>query len=311
MVRLKEKRIFVAGGNGFMGSHLIAALHKRGVPKDHIIAPRSNECDFRVWDECARALKGAEVVFDCAAIAGDLLTRTKIPGEIFYDNLVMGIHILEAARQAGAEKVVTVGSVSEYPDTAPLPLKEDDLWAGLPASTNIPYGLSKRIVAIQGEMYRKQSGFNAVHLLLANSYGPGEKYESGYMLPSLIKKILDAKKANAPRVEVWGTGDQTRDLIFVDDAVEGILLAAEKYEEKGPLNLATGAGIRIKDLIALLCSIIGFEGKIKWDTTKPEGTLQRTVNIDKAKRTIGFEAKTPLEEGLRQTMGWHRSTDNK
>lgn len=173
MTNLNDKKILVTGGGGFVGSHLIAALRRRGVLDENISAPSLKECDLRVTGDCAKAVKGVHVIFDCAAVAGDILLRTKIPGELFYENLVMGIYLLEAARHEGVEKVVTIGSASEYPEHAPVPLKEEMLWNGLPAAANIPYGLSKRIVAMQGEMYRRESGMNAVHLLLTNAYGPG------------------------------------------------------------------------------------------------------------------------------------------
>lgn len=305
MLDLKNKKILIAGGSGFIGSHVMQALEKRGVPKENIFVPSSKECDLRKWDDCANAVKGKEIVFDCAANPGDLLTRGKIPGELFYENLIIGAQLLEAAWRAGVQKAVTIGSIVEYPEGTPVPFREDMLWGGLPSPTSIPYGLSKRIIALQGELYRRQTGFNSIHVILTNSYGPGEKFESGYMIPSLIQKIMNAKKRREKEVEVWGTGRATRDLIYVEDATEGIVLAAELYDEATPLNIGSGAGISIQDLVTLLCSLIEFEGTIRWDTTKPEGELKRFLDVSRALDLIGFQAKTPLEEGLKKTIDWH------
>src|SRR3989344_3184719 len=296
MLDLKNKKILVAGGGGFMGSHVIETLEKRGVPKEHIFAPDSAECDLRKPDDCASAVKGKEIVFDCAAVPGDLLVRGKIPGELFYENLVMGIQFLEAAWRAGVQKIITIGSATEYPDGAPVPLREDTLWNGLPSETSIPYGLSKRIVGLQGELYRRQTGFNSIHLILTNSYGPGEKFERGYMVPSLIQKIMNAKKSGEKEIEVWGTGRATRDLMYVEDAAEGIVRAAELYDEAMPLNIGSGVGISIKEIVTVLCSLIGFEGTVRWDTTKPEGELKRFLDIARASQLIGFQAITAMPE---------------
>ncbi|MBI4085842.1 MAG: NAD-dependent epimerase/dehydratase family protein [Candidatus Liptonbacteria bacterium] len=306
MLDLKNKKILVAGGSGFMGSHVVAALKSRGVSDEKIVAPNSAECDLRVFADCQKAVKGIDVVFDCAAVPGDILMREKIPGQLFYENLLMGIQLLEAARQEGVGKAVVIGSATEYPADAPTPLNEESLWNGLPSSGNIPYGMSKRIVGIQGAMYRRESGFNAIHLLLTNSYGPGEKFESGYMVPSLIQKIMNAKARGEQEIEVWGTGQALRDLMYVEDAAEGIVRAAERYDDAAPLNIGSGAGISVKDLVMLLSKLIGFEGTIRWDTTKPEGDLKRLLDVSRAERTIGFKTKTPLEEGLKKTIEWHR-----
>lgn len=305
MLDLKNKKILVAGGGGFMGSHVLQALEKRGIPKENIFAPSSKECDLRKWNDCVNAVKGREIVFDCAANPKDLLTREKIPGEIFYENLIMGVQLLEAAWRAGVEKTITIGSATEYPEGAPAPLREDTVWNGLPSPTSIPYGLSKRIVALQGELYRRQTGFNSIHLILTNSYGPGEKFESGYMIPSLIQKIMNAKQRGEKEVEVWGTGRALRDVMFVEDVAEGIVRAAELYDEAMPLNIGSGAGISVKELVELLSRIIGFEGTARWDATKPEGELKRFLDISRAERLIGFQTKTPLEEGLKKTIEWH------
>ena len=305
MLDLKNKKILVLGGSGFMGSHVIRTLEKHGVPKESIFAPSSKECDLRKLDDCVKAVKGKEIVFDCAARPGDLSLRGKIPGELFYDNLLMGIELLEAARREGAQKVITVGSIMEYPEGASVPFREDTLWNGLPLKTSIPYGLSKRIVALQGELYRRQTGFNSIHVIFTNSYGPGEKFSSGYMIPSLIQKIMNAKKRGEKKIDVWGTGRATRDLIYVEDTTEGIVRAAESYDETLPLNIGSGVEISVQELVTLLCSLIGFEGTTRFDTTKPEGELKRFLDVNRARDLIGFQAKTTLREGLKKTIDWH------
>ena len=305
MMDLRNKKIVVAGGTGFIGSHVISALMRRGVVREQIFVPRSKECDLRLWEHAVRAVKGADIVFDCAAVPGDIVRRAEIPGTLFYENLVMGLHLVEAAFREGVAKIITIGSATEYPAEASAPLKEDDIWGGLPALGNIPYGLSKRVVALQGELYRREAGFSAIHLLLTNAYGPGERFESGYMVPSLIQKILNAKQNHDREIEVWGTGNAIRDLIFVEDAVEGILLAAERYDEAAPLNIASGTGISIRELVTLLAALSGFEGTIRWNADKPEGDLRRFLDTGRATQFLGFETKTPLREGLKQTIEWH------
>ena len=311
MYDLKNKRILIAGGSGFIGSHLISALQKRGVPKENIFAPRSKECNFIVREDCAKAVKDVDVVFDCAAVPGDILLREKIPGKLFYEILVMGINLLDVARQGTVEKIVTIGSATEYPDTATAPFKEEYLWDGLPSLGNIPYGLSRRVVEMQGEMYRRESGFNSIHVILTNTYGPGERFESGYMIPSLMNKILGAKTREEKDVEAWGTGRAIRDLVFVEDAIEGILLAAELYDEALPLNIGSGVGISIKEIVTLLCDLASFKGAVRWDANKPEGALMRILDTSRASKLIGFKTKTTLEKGFKETIDWHISQSTK
>jgi GDP-L-fucose synthase len=305
MIDLTKKKILVMGGSGFVGSYVVLGLIKRGVPEKNISAPSSKECDLRKREDCVRAVRGRNIVFDCAIVAGDLLARAKNPGSIFYDNLMMGTQLLEAARQEGVEKIITMGSAVEYPENAPSLLKEEDLWMGELASVNLPYALARKAVLVQGQLYRKQYGLNAIHLLPTNIYGPREKFESGYLMPSLIKKIFDAKKASAAYIEAWGTGEPLRDFLYADDAVEGILLAAERYDEAEPANLGTGVGISIKDLVALISRVAGFKGGVRWDATKPNGQMSRVMDTHRAEEKFGFKAKIALEEGLKKTIEWH------
>ena len=305
MIDLATKKIVVAGGSGYLGTHLVRALVERGVPRASISVPRSSDCDLRQWEHCVRAVAGQEILFDLATITGDLLLRAKFPGTLLYDNLLMGVQLIEAARQAGAEKVVTIGSAIEYPHNAPAPLREDDLWMGQQEPANIPYGFAKKILLVQGQAYRRQYGMNVIHLLLTNTYGPGERVESGYFVPSVIQKVLAAKKSGASHIEAWGTGEPMRDFIYVDDAVEGIIAAAERYDEEDPINLGTGVGVSIRDFIGLASRIAGFSGQIRWDATKPNGQLHRVMDMTRAEAKLGFRAKTSLEAGLKKTIEWH------
>ena len=308
MIDLKSKKILVTGGSGFLGTHVVGGLRKRGVPKENIFIPRSKDFDLRRWENCVQVVKGQQILFDLAAFTGDLLRRLKISGELFYDNLIMGIQLIEAARKAGVEKIITIGSAAAYPENAPTPLKEDDLWMGPQSFINISYGLAKKILLAQGQAYRHQYGFNVIHLMPTNAYGPGEKIESGYLMPMLIHKIIEARRNNLPSIEVWGTGEPIRDFLYVDDCVEGIMLAAELYNEANPVNLGTGVGISIKELVATICRLVGFAGKVNWDTSKPNGQMHRVMDTHRAKEKFGFEAKTSLEDGLKKTIEWHENS---
>ena len=307
MLSLKDKKILVTGGSGFLGSHVVEGLKRRGVPGSNIFVPRAKDFDLRKKEDCDKAVSGQDIIFDLAAVTGNILSRQEIPGQIFYDNLVMGVQLMEAARKSGVSKVISVGSAVEYPENAPSPLEEKNLWNGPLSSINVPSGLPKKMLLVQGQAYRAQYGFNVIHLILTNTFGPHEKVESGYLMPSLIQKLVNAQKYAQPFVEVWGTGETTRDFLYVDDAVEGILLAAELYDAKYPINLGTGTGTSIKDLVGLICRLTDYRGEIRWDPTKPQNQLHRVLKADEAFRQFGFRVKTSLEEGLRRTIEWHQA----
>ena len=305
MIELRRKKILVTGGSGFLGQRIVDGLFKWGVPKANISTPDSKQFDLRRWEDCLKAAQGQDVVFHMAAFTSHILDKNSIQGQIFYENLIMGAHMLEAARVAGVQKIITSGSSAEYPESAPSPLKEDDLWLGRPPEIDAYYGLSKKLLIVQGQGYRRQYGLNAIHLIFTNMFGPGERPESGYAVPSLIQRIIDAKRSNSPFVKVWGTGRTVRDLLFVDDAVRGIRLAAETYHKEDPVNIGSGVGMSIKELVENSARVANFSGEIHWDVTKPEGRIQRVLDGTRAKREFGFVPSTPFEEALRTTIKWH------
>lgn len=287
-----------------MGKHLIQKLKERGVLEENIFAPASVELDLRLRENCEKAVDGVQLVIHAAAVTGGAEFHKSKPADIFYDNLMMGVELMEAARKAGAEKFVTIGSATEYPDNAPLPFKEDDLWLGPVEPIHAPYTIAKKMLLVEAQAYRKQYGFNAVHILLTAIYGPGE-YEDGGPIPALIRRIAAAKKENRGWVEVWGTGRATRDFLYVEDATEGIMRVAENYDRPEPINLASGFEISIRELAQLIARLMDFKGELRFDPEKPEGQPRRVLDTSRAERELGFKAMTHLEEGLRKTIEWH------
>ena len=306
-MNFKEKKILVTGGAGFLGSFVVKKLLERGLPKENIFIPRSKQYDLRNRDECFFVTEGENIVIHLAGKVGGIGFNRERPGELFYDNLTMGVQMMEAARQNGVEKFVAIGTICAYPKFTPVPFKEDDLWSGYPEETNAPYGLAKKMLLVQAQAYRQQYGFNAIYLLPVNLYGPGDNFspESSHVIPALIKKIFDAKKENKDFVEVWGTGKATREFFYVEDAAEGIVLATENYDKPEPVNLGSGMEISIKDLVELICKIMGFNGKIRWDESKPDGQPRRMLDISRAEKEFGFKAKTDFETGLKRTIEWY------
>ncbi|MEK7476872.1 MAG: GDP-L-fucose synthase [Candidatus Coatesbacteria bacterium] len=307
--RWADQRVLLTGGSGFLGRVVEAKLKSRGCAG--IVVPRSKERDLREVDQVRRALGEARptMVIHLAAVVGGIGANRANPGRFFYDNAVMGIHLVEEARRAGIAKFVAVGTVCAYPKMTPVPFREDDLWTGYPEETNAPYGLAKKMLLVQLQAYRAQYGFNGIYLLPVNLYGPNDSLdlETNHVIPALIRKIVDAKEANAPSVPAWGTGKASREFLYVDDAAEGIVLAAERYDGGDPVNLGAGAEITIRDLTHLICELVGYTGGIVWDPTKPDGQPRRCLDVSRAKERFGFVAKTPFREGLARTIAWYRS----
>lgn len=299
------KKVVVTGGSGFLGSHVVTKLKERGVK--NIVIPRSTIYDLRSKEACAEIVKGANIVIHLAANVGGIGYNRNFPGTLFYDNLLMGVHMMEEARKAGVAKFVAVGTICAYPKFAPIPFKEDDLWNGYPEETNAPYGLAKKMMLVQGTAYRSQYGFNSIFLLPVNLYGPGDNFseKSSHVIPALIKKFVEAKESNHPSVTVWGTGKATREFCYVDDTSEGIVLATEKYDEPDPVNIGAGFEISIKDLVEKIRAIVGYSGEIVWDTTKPDGQPRRMLDISRAKEKFGYVATTNFDTGLKETIKWY------
>ena len=306
---LSDKKILVTGGAGFLGSHVVDKLiTERGVSPDRILVPRSQNMDLTKWDRCVEAVKDVDIVIHLAARVGGIGFNLKYPATLFYENAIMRIQLMEAARLKGVEKYVAVGTTCAYPKFTPVPFKESDLWNGYPEETNAPYGIAKRIQLVQAQAYRKQYGFNAIYLLPTNLYGPGDTFhpEHSHVIPALIRKMVEASLTNSPEIIVWGTGKSSREFLYIEDAAKGVLLATEKYSKPDPVNLGTGCEISIKDLVTLIANLVGFDGKIKWDPTKPDGQPRRCLDISSAKEIFGFVAKTNLTEGLLRTIEWYK-----
>jgi len=304
----KDKKVLVTGGAGFLGSFIVEKLKERGVGEENIRIPRSRNTDLRRWENCVEVVKDMDIVIHLAAKVGGIGYNQKYPATLFYDNAIMGIQMMEAARKEGVEKFMAIGTICAYPKYTPVPFKEDDLWDGYPEETNAPYGLAKKMMLVQSQAYRQQYGFNAIYLLPVNLYGPRDNFnpESSHVIPALIKKIFDAKESGEDYITVWGTGKATREFLFVEDAAEGIILATEKYNKPAPVNLGSGFEISIKDLVELIAELAGFNGEIRWDTSKPDGQPKRCLDVSRAKEEFGFEAKIGFREGLEKTIKWYK-----
>jgi GDP-L-fucose synthase len=307
--RLASQRVTVTGGAGFLGSHVVEELRRAGCAE--VFVPRSRDYDLRRADAVARMYAEArpEIVIHLAAVVGGIGANRENPGRFFYDNLTMGVELMEQARQRGVLKFVAVGTVCAYPKFTPVPFKEDDLWGGYPEETNAPYGLAKKMLLVQAQAYREQYGFNAIYLLPVNLYGPRDSFDESksHVIPALIKKCLDAIATGASRIEVWGTGAASREFLFVEDCARAVVLATEKYDKSEPVNLGAGNEIRIRELIVMIARLTGFKGEIVWDSSKPDGQPRRCLDVSRAEREFGFRASTQFEVGLRQTIEWYRS----
>lgn len=310
---LSKKRVVVTGGAGFLGRFVVEALKQQGCR--HIFVPRSREYDlvqFKAVEKLYRDMR-PELVIHLAAKVGGIGANKINPGSFFYDNLMMGVQMMEVGRRYGLDKFVAVGTICSYPKLTPVPFKEEDLWNGYPEETNAPYGLAKKMLLAQAQAYRQQYGFNAIYLMPVNLYGPGDNFslESSHVIPALIRKCFDAiakarKTGKKPCLEVWGTGRPTREFLYAEDAAKGIVLAAGRYSKPEPVNLGSGFEISIRDLVGLVAKITGFDGQIVWDRTKPDGQPRRRLDISRAQKEFGFKAKVDFQEGLRRTVAWYR-----
>ena len=307
---LASKKILVTGGAGFLGRQVVHSLIEQGAIRENIIIPRSKDCDLRVWENCVKSVMGIDIVIHLAAKVGGIGYNREHPGELFFDNAIMGIQLMEAARLANVKKFVAVGTVCAYPKYTPVPFREDELWNGYPEETNAPYGLAKKMMLVQAQSYRAQYGFNAIFLLPVNLYGPGDNFDpkSSHVIPALIKKFIEAKENDEKQVVVWGTGSASREFLYVKDAGLAIALATEKYNGNEPVNIGAGKEISIKDLVRIIRDITEYQGEIVWDTERPDGQPRRCLNTSKAQREFGFEAKTPFEKGLKETIEWYIKT---
>jgi GDP-L-fucose synthase len=307
-MNLAGRRIVVTGGAGFLGRHVVAELRRRGVTE--VVVPRRKDYNLVEREAARRLLQEARpnLVLHLAARVGGIGANRDNPGSFFYDNLMMGVQLLEECRQQGIEKVVTVGTICAYPKFTPVPFREDDVWNGYPEETNAPYGLAKKMLLVQGQAYRQQYGLDVIHLLPVNLYGPHDNFDpaSSHVIPALIKKCEEALAQGAGAIEVWGTGKASREFLYVEDAARGICMAAADYSGPDPVNLGAGFEITIKDLVELIARLVGFKGQIRWDPNKPDGQPRRCLDISRAERHFGFRATTSFEEGLRRTIEWYR-----
>lgn len=306
----RNRTVVVTGGAGFLGSYVVRHLRWAGATDIRI--PRSSGCDLRDRDNCRRVVDGADLVIHLAARVGGIGFNRDNPGTLLYDNLVMGVEMMEAARRAGVEKFVALGTVCAYPKLTPVPFRENDLWDGYPEETNAPYGLAKKMLLVQAQAYRRQYGFNAIYLLPVNLYGPGDNFDpaSSHVIPALIRKLVAARLSMASVVEVWGDGSASREFLYVDDAARGIVAASERYNGAEPVNLGAGNEITIRELVGLLSELIGYRGAIRWDTAKPNGQPRRSLDVERAAHAFGFRAQTRFVDGLRATVAWYERTIN-
>lgn len=306
---LSGKHVLVTGGAGFLGRHVVEKVQAR--TGREVSVPRSADWDLRVAGVAERMLKEfqPDIVIHLAAQVGGIGINREKPAEFFYNNLMMGVPLLHECWKAGIEKFVSIGTVCSYPKHTPVPFKEDDLWNGYPEETNAPYGLAKKMLLVAGDAYRLQYDFNSIFLLPVNLYGPGDNFDprSSHVIPALIKKFLEAQEQNAEKVVVWGSGTPTREFLHVADAANGIVLATERYQDSAPVNLGSNSEVSIKSLAEMLARKTGFQGKLVWDTDKPDGQPRRCLSTERAQKAFGFEASVSLEEGLDETIAWYRS----
>ncbi len=308
MLSLQDKNILVTGGNGFLGRQVVDQLCKAGATIGRISTPRSRELDLCQWSNCQQAVKKQDIVIHLAAHVGGIGLNREKPAELFYDNLMMGTQLIHAAYQEGVEKFVCVGTICAYPKFTPVPFKEDDLWNGYPEETNAPYGIAKKALLVQLEAYRQQYDFNGIYLLPVNLYGPEDNFDtrSSHVIPALIRKVYEAQQRGDKELPAWGDGSPTREFLYSTDAARGIVMATHEYDEAAPVNLGTNHEVKIKDLVETICELMGFEGKIVWQTEQPNGQPRRCLDTQRAKEKFGFVAETEFRQGLKNTIEWYR-----
>ncbi len=302
-----DRRVVVTGGAGFLGGYIVEGLQKRGCK--NILVPKIEDYDLVNIADVVRMYGDMrpDIVIHLAAVVGGIGANREHPGEFFYKNLMMGVQLMEQGRLRSIEKFVAIGTVCAYPKFTPVPFREEDLWNGYPEETNAPYGLAKKMLLVQSQSYRAEYGFNSIFLLPVNLYGPGDNFDpkSSHVIPALIKKCVDAVESGADYIDCWGTGAPSREFIYVADAAEGILLATERYNGAEPVNIGAGFEIAIKELVEKIAKITGFKGEIRWDSSKPDGQPRRCLDVSKAKKYFGFDAKMPFDEGLKATIKWY------
>lgn len=307
-IDLKDKRILVTGGAGFLGRQVIAQLAKAGADEQKITVPRSRDYNLLSLENCQRAVDQQDIVIHLAAHVGGIGLNQVKPAELFYDNLMMGAQLIHAAYQAGVEKFTCVGTICAYPKFTPVPFKEDDLWNGYPEETNAPYGVAKKALLVQLQAYRQQYGFNGIYLLPVNLYGPEDNFDisSSHVIPALIRKVHEAQIKQEKELRVWGDGSPTREFLYSEDAARGIVMGTQSYNGADPVNLGTGYEISIRDLISLICELMEFDGKIVYETDKPNGQPRRCLDTERAKQAFGFMAEVDFKQGLKNTIDWYR-----
>ena len=302
----ETRRVVVTGGHGFLGSFVVDKLRAAGAKE--VVVPRSDKHDLRVQTEALRLYTDTrpDIVIHLAAVVGGIGANRKNPGRFFYDNAIMGLNVIEAARITGIEKFVCAGTICSYPKFTPVPFREEDFWNGYPEETNAPYGLAKKMLLVQLQAYREQYGFNGIYLTPVNLYGPRDNFdlESSHVIPALIRKCIEAKQTDAPEIVAWGTGNATREFLYVEDAAEAIVLAAEKYSKPDLVNLGSGEEISVRDLLEMIRTMVGARGAVRWDNTKPDGQPRRSLDTSRAAREFGWRAKTSLRDGLKETIEW-------
>ena len=305
-MNLSDTQVLVTGAHGFLGKRLCNMLRERGVAG--LKTPSHADCDFMSPDDCARAVDGVDLVIHLAAKVGGIGLHQRCPGEMFYDNLLMGVQLMESARQSGVRKFVNVGTVCSYPKETPVPFEESWFWKGFPDPSNAPFGVAKKTLQVMGAAYRAQYGFDAVYVVPASAYGPGDDFEpaTSHVVPALIKRVYDAKVTAQPEIVCWGDGSATREFVFIDDMVRGILLAAEQLDSSEPVNLGRSEEVSIKTLVTHITSLMGYTGQVKWDISKPAGQKRRALDSSRASNLLGFRPEVSLRDGLQCTIDWYR-----